>query len=146
MCPVCTIAIGAGLGLSRWLGISDLVSGIWIGGLIVSLIGITINWLIKKGWRFPFLKSIVVILFYFLTIGPLYWAKVIGRPYNRFCGMDKLLFGMIVGSASFLITVWLNYLLNKKNKGKAFFPFQKVVIPVIFLVIASLVLYFGFCR
>ncbi|MBU2577676.1 hypothetical protein KKA69_02480 [Patescibacteria group bacterium] len=34
--PVCTITVGAGLGISRWLGIDDSIPGLWIGGLILS--------------------------------------------------------------------------------------------------------------
>ncbi|MCX6758247.1 MAG: hypothetical protein NTX14_00895, partial [Candidatus Nealsonbacteria bacterium] len=45
VCPICTVAVGAGLGLSRWFGIDDSISGLWIGGLIVSFILWTIDWL-----------------------------------------------------------------------------------------------------
>lgn len=145
MCPVCTIAVSAGLGLSRWLGVSDLISGVWVGALIISLIAITITWLKKRNIKFPFYKLIIIFLYYFLTIGPLYWTHIIGQPYNRFCGMDKLLFGIITGTVIFLIAEGVNYRLKKKY-GKVFFPFQKVAIPVIFLIITSLILYFGFCR
>ena len=31
ICPVCTVAVGAGIGLSRWLGIDDSITGLWIG-------------------------------------------------------------------------------------------------------------------
>ena len=33
VCPVCTVAVGAGLGLAEWLGIDDSISGLWIGAL-----------------------------------------------------------------------------------------------------------------
>jgi hypothetical protein len=33
ICPLCTIAVGAGVGLSRWIGVDDAVTGLWIGGL-----------------------------------------------------------------------------------------------------------------
>ncbi len=61
MCPVCTIAVGAGIGLSRWLGVDDLISGLWIGGLIVSLIGMTILWLNKKNLKNNFLRLAIII-------------------------------------------------------------------------------------
>jgi len=31
VCPVCTVAAGAGVGLSRWLGIDDIIIGLWVG-------------------------------------------------------------------------------------------------------------------
>jgi len=70
MCPVCTVAVGAGIGLSRWFGVDDLVSGLWIGGLIVSLIGMTFLWLNKKNLRNNLLRLLIVVLYYFFTISP----------------------------------------------------------------------------
>ena len=48
VCPVCTIAVGASLGLSRWLGVDDTISGLWIGGLIVSTTLWTYSWMKKR--------------------------------------------------------------------------------------------------
>jgi hypothetical protein len=139
VCPVCTIAVGACLGLSRWLGVDDLISGVWIGGLIVSFIAWTIDWLNKKNIRFMFRKIIVAVLFYAITIIPLYKTGIIGHPYNKFWGIDKLVFGIISGSIVFLISIWFNDFLKKRNQGKVYFPFQKVVIPLLFLAITSLI-------
>lgn len=141
-CPVCTIAVGAGLGLSRWLKIDDTISGIWIGGLAVSLIGWTINWLTAKNIRFYGRKILVTAVFYILTIWPLYWSGVIGHPYNRFWGFDKLIIGIFFGSLIFLaMGLWHN-LLKKKNNGRAHFPLQKVVMPIVGLLVTSFLFYF----
>ena len=141
VCPVCTIAVGAGVGLCRWLGISDLISGVWIGGLIVSMIIWFLSWLDKKGIRFKFRRLSVIFLFYFIVIVPLYWMGVMGHPLNKFLGIDKLLFGILSGSLSFIISVWFNVFLKKKNQGRVFFPFQKVLLPILFLLITSLIFY-----
>ena len=37
VCPICTVAVATGIGFSRWLGIDDTITGLWIGGLTVSL-------------------------------------------------------------------------------------------------------------
>jgi len=136
-CPVCTIAVGAGVGLCRWLGIDDVLSGIWIGGLIVSMIGWTLIWLEKKGIRFKLRWLAVSVIFYLVVILPLYFTGIMGHPYNKFWGVDKLWLGIVVGSAAFLLGVWINVLLKKINHGKVFFPFQKVVLPILFLIIAT---------
>ena len=141
VCPICTIAVGAGVGLCRYLGIDDLISGTWIGGLIVSLIIWTVDWLEKRKIRFLFRKISVFVFFYFVTIFPLYWLGIMGHSGNKFLGIDKLFFGIISGSTVFLISFWFNNFLLKKNQGKSFFPFQKVVIPVLFLFILSLIFY-----
>ena len=36
-CPVCTIAIGAGLDIARRLGVPDSVVGLWAGALLTLL-------------------------------------------------------------------------------------------------------------
>lgn len=142
-CPVCTIAVAGGVGLARYLGISDLISGLWVGALIVLMIMWTLKWLNKKNIKFPFRRLVVIFLFYFLTIPPLYWTHLIGQPENKFLGIDKLTFGTIVGSIIFLIGYWLeNSFLRKRKQGKAHFPFQKVIIPISFLIVFSVIFYF----
>lgn len=139
VCPICTVAVGAGLGLSRYFGIDDSVTGIWVGGMIVSLTLWTIDWLQKKNWK---ISNFLVLIFYILiTYPPLYWANIIGHPFNTILGVDKLIFGSILGALAFLLGV----LADKKvrqTKGKQLFNYQKVVFPVLSLAIFSLLLYF----
>jgi len=144
VCPVCTVAVGAGVGLCRYLGIDDLISGTWVGGLMVSLTMWTLKWLDRKNIKFKFRRLVVAFLFYFLIIAPFYWIGIMGQSSNKFLGTDKLLFGIIAGSIFFIAALMVENFLRKKNQGKAFFPFQKVVIPVSFLIIASLIFNF-FC-
>lgn len=141
ICPVCTVAVGAGVGLSRYLGIDDLISGIWIGGLIISLALWVMDWLDKRKIHFPFRKVLVLCFFYFLTLFPLYSVGMIGSSCNQFLGIDRLLFGIILGSSAFLMGFLFHNFLKSKNEGKVFFPFQKVFLPVLFLLITSLILF-----
>ena len=142
MCPICTIAVGAGVGLCRYLGIDDLISGAWIGGLLMSLTIWTINWLNTKKIKFLFRKILVFIFWYGISICPLYWLEIIGHPENKFLGIDKLIFGIMSGSVVFLISILFHKFLVKKNREKSYFPFQKVIIPISFLFILSLIFYF----
>ena len=64
---------------------------------------------------------------------------------NEIWGIDKLLLGIIFGSVFFLLAVFANDFLKKKNGGKVFFPFQKVVVPIVMLGILSGVFYFLTC-
>jgi hypothetical protein len=143
MCPVCTVTVIAGLGLSRILGIDDLITSIWIGAFILSFSFITINWIAKK-W--PKLKQKyyyfpTIILMYLFVLIPLKLDHVIGIKLNAIWGLDKIVFGIIIGSIVFLIGVWADKFQRKKYK-KIFFPFQKVVFPVLALFITSLIFYF----
>ena len=107
ICPVCVVAVGAGLGLSEYLGIDDSIAGVWIGGLLVSMIAWNINWFNKKNWLFgnKDLRDILLtIIYYTLVIWPLMTKNLIGNPFNKVWGVDKLLLGISVGSLVFLLT------------------------------------------
>src|SRR4030042_1993576 len=139
MCPVCTVAVGAGVGLARWLGIDDTITGLWIGGLIVSLIMRTDNYLAGKNIKFKGKNILVVIGYYALVVVPLYFVKSIWHPENSYAGINKLLLGIIVGSILFYLgAIWYKDM-KKRNNGHAYFPFQKVVMPVAPLIIMSVV-------
>jgi len=78
---------------------------------------------------------------YGLVILPLWPAGIVGHPLNTIAGIDKLIFGIIVGSGAFLLAMWADKKV-RKFKGKQLFPFQKVAFPVAGLVIVSLIVYF----
>ncbi|OGF30426.1 hypothetical protein A3H09_02145 [Candidatus Falkowbacteria bacterium RIFCSPLOWO2_12_FULL_45_13] len=141
VCPICTVAVCASVGLSRWLGVDDTITGLWIGGLAVSIIIWTIDWLNRKQIRFFGRQPLIVIGYYLLILWPLYYYNMTGLPLNKLWGIDKLLLGLSLGTIGFLIGALLNGYLKKKNNGRAYFPFQKVVLPVGILAILSLTLY-----
>jgi hypothetical protein len=140
-CPVCTVAVGVGVGLSRWLGIDDTISGVWIGGMIVALIMWAVDWLNKKEINFKFKTVITSIVFYALTIVPLYFTGIMGHPLNKILNVDKLLFGIVGGTIAFLAGVWINDFLLKDNDNKNYFPFQKVTLTLVMLLFMSLIFY-----
>lgn len=141
VCPVCVVAIGAGLGFSRWIGIDDIISSIWIGAFLMAMVLWTLMWMQKKKWIFPYDKIVIFLAYYLLTFIPLYYAKIVGHPLNKTWGIDKIIFGTILGTLAFMLGHWFNLYLKKKNNGKAYFPYQKVVVPVLTLVITSLIFY-----
>ncbi|MDP1845172.1 MAG: hypothetical protein Q8L09_00305 [Candidatus Moranbacteria bacterium] len=142
VCPVCTIAVGAGLGLAQWLGIDDSVSGLWIGALIVSMSIWTVNWLNGKNIKFKGRKILIFAAYYIIVVIPLYWKGMIGHPLNRLCGIDKLLFGIILGTILFSAGVLFHNYIRKRNGDISYFKGQKIVFGIAPLVIASIILYF----
>jgi hypothetical protein len=141
-CPVCTVAVGAGLGLSRWLGIDDTISGLWVGAVILSSAFWLINWLRAKKISFWAMNPIVIIASYLLVIIPLYYAGIMGHPYNRLWNMDKILLGTIIGSLVFYGVSRLYNYMKKKNNGHAHFPMEKVALPVGALIIFSFIFFY----
>jgi hypothetical protein len=142
VCPVCTVAVGAGLGLAEYFGIDDSISGLWIGALIVSMSLWTIIWLDKKNFRFKGRKILIFLAYYLIIILPLWYKGKIGHPLNHLCGIDKLLFGIILGSILFSAGVIFHNYIRKRNNNISYFKGQKIVFGIALLVIASIVLYF----
>jgi len=144
VCPICTIAVGSGIGLSRWLGIDDSITGLWIGGLTVSMIAWTISWFEKKKISFNGIKILTVIGYYLLVVVPLYFMGLLANPLNAIYSnwLDKILIGIVVGSIGFWLGAEFYYSMKEKNGGHAYFPFQKVVMPILPLIIMSIIFYF----
>lgn len=142
VCPVCTVAVAGGLGLSRWLGIDDTITGLWAGALVASATFWTINWLNKKNIKFYGRKILVAVFWYGLTFVPLHYMDIIGHPYNKLWNVDKFILGVTIGSLVFAIANKIYDYIKAKNNGKAHFPYEKVAIPVASLAILSAVFYF----
>jgi hypothetical protein len=141
-CPVCTAAVIGGVGMARWLKIDDTITGLWVGGLLVSTSIWTINWLKSKKWDFVGQDYIIPLAYYAMTIIPLYYYNIVGHPLNVFWGLDKLILGTIFGSLFFWAAILKYAEIKKRNNGHAQFPFQRVAIPVGTLLVLSTIFYF----
>ena len=143
VCPICTIAVGVGLGISERLGIDDTVAGLWIGGLTVSLSMWTHDWFEKRHIRF-FARDFLTALGYFVLVVlplPYFFSDIFGNPNHVLWGVDKLLLGIVIGSIAFFLGAdW--YRRIKAKRGHAHFPFEKVALPVLPLILLSIFFYF----
>ncbi len=138
-CPVCALGAVAGVGLARYLGVDDTISGLWVGGMMVALTAWTVNWLNKKKIRFKGRAILTTIVYYGLFLYlPLYlWTDLLTHPLNNLFGVNKFLLGTIVGSMVFhAANLWYQSI-KRRHGGHAQFPFQKVVWPVGSLAILS---------
>jgi hypothetical protein len=141
VCPVCTVAVAAGVGILREFGVSDIITGLWFGALIISSIAWMIDYLNRKNIHFLFRKILVIVVFGFVFIWPLYHWGIMGNPANVIFGMDKLLFGSVIGGVLFILAMFSNTYLKKINEDKVLVHYQKVIIPLVFLIIASLMMH-----
>jgi len=139
VCPACTIAVAAGVGVLRGVGIDDIITGLWFGALIVSSIAWMIDFLNRKNIHFLFRKILVILVFGFVFIWPLYHWDVMGNPLNQIFGIDRLLFGTIIGAVIFILAVISNNYIKKINEGKVVINYQKVLIPLVYLIVASII-------
>lgn len=132
VCPVCTIAIGAGLEGMRMLGVKDILTGIWAGGLTVSLIGWTANYMKKHGVKNVFWYILNVLVYASLLAGVYFVPAdnpIVKWWENCMWGIDQFLLGIIVGAITFILMELWYVNIKKKHGGHAMFPFQKVVMP-----------------
>lgn len=140
-CPLCAVAVGAGVGVLRYYGVDDIISGLWAGALILSIAIWMINWFNKKNINFKFKKIIVIVGLYALTIIPLYYYGFMGLEGNLIFGFDRLGFGIFIGTILLLLSMWSDKYIRRLNEGKVAVYYQKVIIPLIYLIIASIFAY-----
>lgn len=150
VCPLCTIAVASGVGFSRWLGIDDTITGLWIGALTLSMAFWNINWFDKKKIHFKFRNIITIVAYYLLIVIPLWYMGIMGNKLGAlkafgtetWMSVDKLSLGVLVGTFAFWTsTEWYAHM-KAKNKGRAHFPFEKVVLPNALLILLSFAFFF----
>ncbi|KKR68934.1 MAG: hypothetical protein UU09_C0001G0011 [Microgenomates group bacterium GW2011_GWA2_40_6] len=146
-CPICIVTVGGGMLIAKKLGIDDLLVSIWISALNVAIA----FWLAPKisrsafGGKIKYLNNKHLLSFVLLATTLLYFqfTDQIGASTNRAWGVDKILFGQIIG---FLTMAAGNhsYQFIKKRLGHTPFPYAKVAFPLgsVLLVTFTLKLFF----
>lgn len=142
-CTVCTVAIGASLSIARKIGVSDSIIGLWAGALLTLLGYWTILFFDKKNWNFKY-RNELLILISISTIFTIYIGEVKYTPklILYFLYIDPILFSTFVGSMTFIYSQRLYQYMKVKNNNHAHFPFEKVILPFLFLLSISLFFYF----
>lgn len=143
VCPVCAVAIVSGFGLSRMLGVSDNVVGVWFGAILLAMSsGIVIFLRKKRNINNKFLTLLIYVLDYSLIL-PVYMGAnpKITFNANKILFIDSFLFSIILGSLVLFLTSKLYYHMKNKN-GHAHFPFEKVILPIVMLIIVSIIINF----
>lgn len=137
-CPICTVAIGAALPITRRLGVPDAVVGLWAGAFLAILGYWIIKYMDRRGWRF-WGRNALVLTLSVATIGFAYLGTVTYNPctYLGFIKIDPLLMGTIIGAILFILVEKLYDYMKRKNGGHAHFPFERVVLPIVVLALAS---------
>ena len=133
VCPLCTLAVSAGVGLTQYLGIDDVITGLWLGGLLGSLTLWSNDWCERRYFGFKAVRLFLLACFWFGSGYLTLWLTgYLGHPLNRLWGIDKLLLGGGIGASAFIL-VHFSYLWLKRCYGRPLFPFQKVIMPVVML-------------
>lgn len=142
VCPVCTVAVGAGLEGARLLGVDDVITGIWAGGLTLSLFFWTAGWLKKRGVNSLLWQIFVPFVVCYGLLATVYLMPSVEYGAHTLWGMDKFLLGTIVGTLTFYFGARWYIKIKRANGGHAKFAFQKVVVPLSFLMVATVLFWF----
>src|SRR3989344_1469219 len=151
-CPLCTGAAVAGVEVARVTGLDDSIVGLLLGGVIISS-ALWFNKWLKKKVNFP-MQGILIIILSFVSIAvPLYYAGMItnfdmvkSMPDHHSIlglgvfGIDKLLFGMILGSLSLMLVFRVSDDI-KKSRGKVLWPYQGLSFMAITLSVLTFTLW-----
>ena len=138
-CVVCTVAIGTSLSIAHKLGVSDCVIGVWTGAML-SIVGYwTIRFFEKRNWNFKG-RDLILMGLSIASVGFIYLETLTYSPLIiGFLYIDSFLLASLVGAFTFILAMrfyeWLKY----KNSGHAHFPFEKVVLPVVSVLLVSYV-------
>lgn len=146
-CAVCTIAVGASLELARRFGVDDSVVGVWAGAFLTLLGFWAIKWFDKKGWNFKG-RDFWLIVISIAMIGFIYISELTYHPeVILFFYIDPFLFSVLVGALILILSSDFYQWMKRKNGGHAHFPFEKVAVPVVALILASMYFnYFPLCN
>lgn len=135
MCgPLCPIGIAGGLWISRFFGINDFTLGLWCGALIFSLLFQSYI-LLKKNKK---IFLIFWLIFVFLTIFSFFnlWLKL--KKNNLFLSLPLFISGFISGIFILITMDYLHNLIIKKyHNNKVYFPYERVIVPILFLILFS---------
>ena len=136
-CVVCTVAIGASLSIAHTLGVSDCVVGVWAGAMLAILGYWTIRFCDKHGWRFLG-RDMLLMGLSVASIGFMYVKTLTYRPIIiGFLYIDAFLLAALTGALAFILSMRFYQFLKEKNGGHAHFPFEKVVLPFVVVLLVS---------
>lgn len=137
MCPICVIGTGILMEFFRWLGVDDIIVGLWLGGFTLSSVLMINKYLSKK---LKLSLPLILVGFYASTI-VLLWLGGLFSVRNEIFGVNKTIFGMAAGSLLLLSSLPLDKFLRKINGGRIFISHQKVFTAIGLLLFFSLIFY-----
>lgn len=140
-CPICIVTVGGGMILAKKFGVDDLMVSLWISALntVVAL------WLAPK-FKIKLLKNPYFLTVLFLALTLIYFqsSNQFGGSDNTFLGINKVIFGQVLGTIIILVGAFIDKFTRLKNNGKVVFYYQKVVFPFGLMLVFTLILKFIF--
>ncbi|MBI3190155.1 hypothetical protein HYZ41_00470 [archaeon] len=129
---------------ARVAGVDDAIVGTLIGAFTISTAFWASRFIAKRLKRKIYLQEYIIsIAFLVMTIWGFFWSGISGteKEYLYIIGMERLVFGMLLGSVIAAASFEFHKLIRKNNMNKNYFPLQGVVIPLVVMGVADVLLY-----
>lgn len=134
-CPVCIVTVGGGMYLAKKLGIDDFLVSLWISGLNTAISFWAATKIKHRLFGSPIVLSIIMLA---LTLVYFIFTDQTGGVTNKIIGLDKIIFGQILGMFIWFLGIFVDRKSRTLNGGKILFPYQKVVFPISILLIFTI--------
>jgi len=134
-CPVCIVTVGGGMYLAKKLGIDDFLVSLWISGLNTAISFWAATKIKHRVFGSPIVLSVLMLS---LTLVYFIFTDQTGGIANKVLGLDKIIFGQILGMFIWFLGIFVDRKSRRLNGGKILFPYQKVVFPISILLIFTI--------
>jgi len=138
-CPLCVGATASMVATARFFGVNDLITGTFIGALIVS----TAAWINRvltkrnKGRNYLPFQQIILVVFWLLAFTVIFFIAGL----IKFELFNRLVIGMLMGVFIVPTAFIFNKFLRENNGRKNYMPFQHIFLTIVFLLIAVFAYY-----
>ena len=136
MCPLCAVTLAAGLEGARRMGVDDTILGVWAGAFVTAVMFLIAKKLHARGVQSPIWYALIPLGLFGLLIFMQSMSSV-NFGENRLFGLDKFYMGVVIGCAALYLAEKWNAGLRRKNGGKSYFKFQKILLPSTVLLMVS---------
>ena len=109
---------------------------------MLSLFFWTAGWLKRHNVTNVWLQIVVPFVVYYGLLAAVYALPGVEFGAATLWGIDKFLLGVIVGTVAFYLGARWYIRIKRNNGGHAKFAFQKVVVPLSFLIVATIIFWF----
>ncbi len=134
-CPVCIVTVGGGMFLAQKLGIDDFLVSLWISGLNTAISFWAATKIKHRVFGSPIILSIIMLV---LTLTYFIFTDQVGGVTNKVIGLDKIIFGQILGMFVWFFGIFIDRKSRHLNNGKILFHYQKVIFPISVLLIFTI--------
>ncbi len=133
-CPVCIVTLGGGMLLARKFGVDDFLMSLWLSALNTAFA----FWLVTK-IKVKFLNNplILSLAFYLTSIAYFYFSSQLIITDNLLLGINKIILGLTLGALAVIGAYFTDRYLRSQNNGKVYIYYQKVILPVSYILLLT---------